>query len=136
MKSLILDLEHAKITYKRDLINPAVYVIICTARELQAPDFRYIRDNIGYPNHFIYKTIFNRREPDEKFKRRKLQTLFNLKQFHGITKRFWDDNIKNLYAVADLGIDCFHVQRTKNAEKTFYDCRHGDSRITTVRFYI
>ena len=117
--------------YKKDIINPQVYVIICTARELVAQDFRFVRDNLGYPDHAIHKTIMNRFEPDPQFKRRRLGKLFNLKQFHGITKRFWDDNLKNLYAVADLGIDCFHVQRTKNAEKIFYDCRHGDSRLAT-----
>ena len=117
--------------YIRDIANPDVYVILCTARELQALDFRFIRDNLGYADHTIYKTIFNRYEPDPRFKRRRLGKLFNLVQFHGITKRFWDDNLKNLYAVSDLGISCFHVGRTNNAEKVFYDCRHGDSRLAT-----
>ena len=115
--------------YKRDLKRDDTYVIICTARELQAQDFRYIRDNLGYPNYAIYKSIMCRHIPDAIFKRRELGKLFNLVQFHGITKRFWDDNLKNVYAVAELGVDSYYVQRTKNAEKVFYDCRHGDSRL-------
>ncbi len=117
--------------YKRDVARTDTYVIICTARELQGQDFRFIRDNLGYPNYSIYKSIFNRHEPDPQFKRRELSRLFNLVQFRYLTKRFWDDNIKNLYAVADLGVECFHVQRTKDAQKIFYDRRYGDSRITT-----
>jgi hypothetical protein len=99
--------------YKRDLMCKKTYVIICTARELQAPDFRFIRDNLGYPNHFIYKSIFNRYIPDPHFKRRELKKLFNLVQFRHLIKRFWDDNIFNVYAVAELGVQSFHVQKDK-----------------------
>jgi hypothetical protein len=102
--------------YKRDLNCPYTYVIICTARELRAPDFRFIRDNIGYPDRFIYKTIFTRKLDNGHFKKRELQKLFNLQQFQNLKKRFWDDNISNLYAVCELGVDCFHVQNRENTQ--------------------
>jgi len=49
-------------------------------------------------------------EADAKLKRRGLCKLLNLRQFQNITRKFWDDNKKNLNAVADLGLQLIHVK--------------------------
>ncbi len=95
--------------YKSDLKNPSVYVVIATARELQAQDFRYIKTNLGYPNKAIYKTALTRYIHDWDFKKRELRKFINLKQFAPLQKRFWDDNARNVYAIADLNIQSYLI---------------------------
>jgi len=95
--------------YKADLLNPAIYVVICTARAALAHDYDFIRNRLGWPNKIICRPVGNM-EPDAVLKRRGLCRLLNLKQFQNIVRVFWDDNKKNLDAVKDLGLKLVHVK--------------------------
>jgi phosphoglycolate phosphatase-like HAD superfamily hydrolase len=95
--------------YKADIANPEIYVVICTARQAIKADFDYIANRLGNPDKIICRPIGNS-ESDAKLKRRGLCKLLNLKQFQKITRKFWDDNRKNLDAVADLGLQLIHVK--------------------------
>jgi len=96
--------------YVLDCINSEIYTVLCTAREYHPIDLQFIVGCLGYPDKLIMRMPGNN-DPDYVYKRRELQRLFNLKQFQKLTKRFWDDNTRNLYAVADLGVHCYHVQK-------------------------
>lgn len=97
--------------YKRDCENPEVYTIICTARNYNILDVEFIASRLGLPDKLIMKPAGDSRsDNDTIYKRRELQRLLNLRQFTGLTKRFWDDNIKNVYAISELGVQCFHIQ--------------------------
>lgn len=87
--------------YKMDLLNPAIYVIICTSRVEHKWDIRFIANYLGLPNKLLMRPVGNM-EPDGILKRRALSRLFNLRQFKPLHKSFWDDNIKNLNATTDL----------------------------------
>lgn len=95
--------------YKADLADPETYTVICTARACHPHDFEFIEQRLGQPNKLISRPLGNN-EADGKIKRRGLCKLLNLKQFQNITRRFWDDNKKNLDAVADLGLQLIHVK--------------------------
>ena len=95
--------------YKKDCANPLVYVIICTAREYAHADVEFIADCLGMPDKLIMRPVGNQ-EHDATLKRRELSRLFNLRQFQNRIKKFWDDNAKNVDAVASLGVKCFHVK--------------------------
>jgi len=97
--------------YKADLANPETYVVICTARQARQADFDFIATRLGNPDKLICRPVGNM-ESDAKLKRRGFCRLLNLKQFQNITRKFWDDNLKNLQAVADLGLQLIHVKST------------------------
>ncbi len=95
--------------YKAALINPAIYVIIATARLCKAYDFEFIRERLGQPDKIICRVTHDP-IPDSVMKKKELKKLFQLKQFANLEKHFWDDSIKNLYAVSELGVYCYHIQ--------------------------
>jgi len=92
--------------YKAALANPAVYVIIATARVLKEADMLYIRDKLGIPNHIIARRDDDDTRRDYVLKVAGLRQLFNLKQFKEVSKRFYDDNVLNLQHVRKLGVHC------------------------------
>lgn len=95
--------------YKKDCADSEVYTIICTSRIYDTLDVEYIAKHLGLPDKLIMRPKDNL-EADHILKYRQLQRLFNLRQFAKLTKRFWDDNIKNVYAISELGVQCFHIQ--------------------------
>ena len=89
--------------YQESLQNPEIYVIIATARELKEPDFQFIREILGMPDHIIGRRIGDSRS-GAALKLLGLRKLFSLKQFAGIGAdciTFYEDNIAYLKAVCD-----------------------------------
>ena len=87
--------------YKKDLRDPECYVIIATARILRGPDWKFISEKVGMPDHVI-----SRAEGDSRsgglLKVLGLKKLFALKQFHEIADVvFYEDNISYLKSVCD-----------------------------------
>ncbi len=95
--------------YKAAIADSTVYVIIATARLCKACDFKFIREQLGQPDKIICR-VTRDPIPDCDMKRKELKKLFQLKQFKNLEKHFWDDSIKNLYAVSELGVYCYHIQ--------------------------
>ena len=87
--------------YQADVINPEIYVIICTSRMINPLDVAYINDRLGMPNKLIMRPLGDE-SADGPLKRRALSRLFNLRQFKKLERRFWDDNKKNIDACRDL----------------------------------
>lgn len=86
--------------YKADLQDPECYVIIATARVLNAPDMQFIRDVLGMPNYIIS------RKPDSAIsggtlKINGLKRFFNLRNFKDAVFTFYEDNTSYLKAVCD-----------------------------------
>lgn len=87
--------------YKADLLDRDTFVIIATARILRGPDYQFIRENLGMPDHII-----SRAEGDARsgglLKVLGLKKLFALKQFQGVDDIvFFEDNINYLKSVCD-----------------------------------
>ena len=99
--------------YRKDLADPACYVIICTARAAQWFDLAFIADRLGQPDKVLCRKQGDMRD-DCVIKRNQLAQLFALRQFAKLKKAasFWDDNKRNIWAVATLGIACYHVKST------------------------
>jgi len=92
--------------YQAALANPAIYVIVATARAMGASDYAYLYNKLGKPDYIISRQGQADRRPDAVLKVNGLRKLFNLKQFQTATKVFWDDNPINLKAVACLHVRC------------------------------
>lgn len=86
--------------YRLDLVDPAVYTIIATARVMQAPDWQFVNEILGKPDYFIS------RKPGQtisggQMKINGLQKFFNLKQFRAAKAVFYEDNMTYLKMVCD-----------------------------------
>ena len=86
--------------YRLDLADPAVFTIIATARIMNKPDWQFVNEILGAPDHLIS------RKPDQvisgaQLKINGLQKFFNLKQFQGVSAVFYEDNVSYLKAVCD-----------------------------------
>lgn len=87
--------------YKKDLSDSDCFVIIATARELKNPDFNFIRNVLGQPNHIIGRKIGDSRSGGL-LKVLGLKKLFSLKQFRGIKDiTMYEDNISYLKTICD-----------------------------------
>ena len=86
--------------YRAELNDPSVYVIIATARVMNAPDWQFVNEILGKPDYFI-----SRKAGDSisgsKLKINGLQKFFNLKQFRKADAVFYEDNTDYLKAVCD-----------------------------------
>ncbi len=87
--------------YRQDLKCPDTFVIIATARIMRGPDYKFVREVLGMPDHII-----SREDGDSRsgglLKVLGLKKLFNLKQFKGVTDIvFYEDNISYLKSVCD-----------------------------------
>jgi hypothetical protein len=96
--------------YKRDLADPDCYVIIATARVLNAPDMAFIRDKLGMPDYIV-----SRKNGDNisggKLKVKGLKKFFNLPAFKRAAWCFYEDNLTYLSYVCDaLCIEGVFVQ--------------------------
>lgn len=100
--------------YKSDLRNPEVYTVICTSRAYHQDNINYIYDHLGLPDKLIMRPVGNL-ETDHLLKFRQLQRILNLKQFSKLTKRFWDDNVKSVYVVSELGVQCCLIESNQGA---------------------
>jgi hydroxymethylpyrimidine pyrophosphatase-like HAD family hydrolase len=86
--------------YMADIQNPEIYVIIATARILNAPDHQFIREILGEPNYIVSRGSDDTRSGKE-LKIKGLQKFFNLVNFKNIDAVFYEDNIEYLKAVCD-----------------------------------
>jgi hydroxymethylpyrimidine pyrophosphatase-like HAD family hydrolase len=86
--------------YMRDNADPDIYVIIATARILNEPDRRFIREILGSPDYIVSRGVADIRSGKE-LKIKGLQKFFNLIPFQGIDAVFYEDNIQYLKAVCD-----------------------------------
>ena len=86
--------------YKKDLADPATYVIIATARVMHDPDWQFVREILGEPDYFI-----SRKDGDTQsgktLKINGLAKFFNLLNFKDAEFTFYEDNVSYLKAVCD-----------------------------------
>ncbi len=94
--------------YIKDCANPEIYVILCTAREQHIRDVLFIVKRLAKPNKIIMRPVGDA-TPDAKLKRRALARLFNLRQFARLPRKLWEDNTRNIAALASLFTVCYHV---------------------------
>jgi len=92
--------------YRVAIANPAVYVIVATARVMKQADLAYLYGKLGKPNYIISRRGDNDARRDYVLKVAGLRRIFNLRQFRACSKVFYDDNILNLQHVAKLGVKC------------------------------
>lgn len=87
--------------YAADLACSDTFVIIATARVMRGPDWKFVRDVVGTPDHFISRADGDGRSGGL-LKVLGLKKLFALKQFHGVDDIiFYEDNISYLKSVCD-----------------------------------
>lgn len=86
--------------YWADLADENCYVIIATARVMNAPDWQFVKEILGEPDYFI-----SRNEGDNQsgktLKINGLAKFFNLKNFKNADAVFYEDNVSYLKAVCD-----------------------------------
>jgi len=86
--------------YRADLRDENCYVIIATARVMNAPDWQFVKEILGEPDYFI-----SRNEGDAQsgktLKINGLAKFFNLIPFQGADFVFYEDNVDYLKAVCD-----------------------------------
>jgi hypothetical protein len=95
--------------YVDDVLNPFIYVIVCTAREIDTFTPRFFADNMAMPNNLIMRPRGNNTQ-DSKLKRSQLSRLFNLRQFAKLPRVLWEDNPRNIDALRDLFNTCIHIR--------------------------
>lgn len=86
--------------YRADLADPECYVIIATARVMNAPDWQFVKEILGEPDHFIYRADGDDRGGAE-LKILGLKKFFNLKNFKEAAAVFYEDNTSYLKKVCD-----------------------------------
>ena len=86
--------------YRLDLSDENCYVIIATARVMNAPDWQFVKEILGEPDYFI-----SRNEGDSQsgktLKINGLAKFFNLRNFRDADAVFYEDNVSYLKAVCD-----------------------------------
>lgn len=86
--------------YRNDIADEECYVIIATARVMGEPDYAFIRDKLGKPDHII-----SRKDGDSisggLLKINGLTKFFNLKNFANAAWVFYEDNASYLKTVCD-----------------------------------
>lgn len=86
--------------YRADLADPECYVIIATARVMNAPDWQFVRDILGEPDYFISRPA-DSNISGKTLKINGLAKFFNLNNFKNAEFVFYEDNIQYLKAVCD-----------------------------------
>lgn len=86
--------------YMADLADKNVYVIVATARVMNAPDWQFIDEVIGRPNYFISRKNGDS-QSGKTLKIKGLQRIANLRQFDMSKATFYEDNAQYLKAVCD-----------------------------------
>jgi hypothetical protein len=92
-------------TYRADLADPECFTIIATARVLNGPDYAFIADKLGMPDHIISRKDGDTRSGGT-LKVLGLRRLLSLCQFQGISDMvFFEDNKDYLTTVVDAFFD-------------------------------
>lgn len=86
--------------YKKDLADPHAFVIIATARVMNAPDWEFVYKNLGMPDYFISRKPGDT-QSGKTLKIGGLAKFFNLKNFQDAEAVFYEDNVQYLKAVCD-----------------------------------
>ena len=86
--------------YRIDLADPSCYVIIATAREMNPPDWQFVNEILGMPDHFISRPKGSN-VSGKTLKINGLTKFFNLVTFRDAEFVFYEDNIQYLKAVCD-----------------------------------
>lgn len=86
--------------YKADLADPNCYVIIATARVMNAPDWQFVKEILGEPDYFISRPK-DSNVSGKTLKINGLAKFFNLVTFRDAEFVFYEDNISYLKAVCD-----------------------------------
>jgi len=86
--------------YKKHCANPEIYVIIATARVIEAADYNFIVQNLGLPNKIVSRDGRNDTRKGAHMKIAGLRFLKNLKQFKNAACTFYEDNLEYLHPVA------------------------------------
>jgi len=86
--------------YQAQLSDPEIYVVIATARVIEAADLAYIKNVLGMPNRIVSRNGRGDTRKGADMKIAGLRFLNNLKQFKGAAKHFYEDNKDYLYPVA------------------------------------
>lgn len=88
--------------YKAQLSDPEIYVVIATARVLEAADLDFIKNQLGMPNKIVSRNGRKDTRKGAAMKIAGLRYLKNLKQFKNASLHFYEDNIDYLYPVAKV----------------------------------
>lgn len=86
--------------YRQDLQDPECYVIIATARVMNAPDWQFVKEILGEPDYFISRPK-DSNISGKTLKINGLAKFFNLVNFKNAEFTFYEDNISYLKAVCD-----------------------------------
>lgn len=86
--------------YRQDLRNENCFTIIATAREMHAPDWEFVEQVLGMPDHFISRKSGDN-QSGKTLKINGLARFFNLKNFKDADFVFFEDNVQYLKAVCD-----------------------------------
>lgn len=86
--------------YRADLQDENCYVIIATARVMNAPDWQFVREILGEPDYFISRKSGDT-QSGKTLKINGLAKFFNLVTFKDAEFIFYEDNIQYLKAVCD-----------------------------------
>ena len=86
--------------YRADLADENCYVIIATARVMNAPDWQFVDEILGKPDYFISRKAGDT-QSGKTLKINGLAKFFNLVTFKNADFCFYEDNISYLKAVCD-----------------------------------
>jgi hydroxymethylpyrimidine pyrophosphatase-like HAD family hydrolase len=86
--------------YKKDLADESCYVIIATARVMNQPDWKFVKEILGEPDYFISRPKGSSIS-GKNLKINGLAKFFNLLNFKDAEFVFYEDNISYLKAVCD-----------------------------------
>ena len=86
--------------YRLDLADSSTYVIIATARVMNEPDWKFVKEILGEPDYFISRPK-NSNISGKTLKINGLAKFFNLLNFKNAEFVFYEDNISYLKAVCD-----------------------------------
>lgn len=86
--------------YQADLRDPECYVVIATAREMHEPDYVFLNDILGMPDHLISRP-HGSSISGKTLKINGLAKFANLLNFKNAEWVFYEDNAEYLKAVCD-----------------------------------
>jgi hypothetical protein len=85
--------------YQKDLTDRSTFVIIATARVINLPDSRFIREVLGQPNALISRDGRDDQRGGAELKITGLRKVINQHKLHLTRKVFFEDNPKYLAEV-------------------------------------
>jgi FMN phosphatase YigB (HAD superfamily) len=87
------------------------YIIVCTARAMNADDYEYLAHHGIYAHKILCRPMDGSENHigDPTLKARKIQRLRNLKQFRGKPVTMFDDSAPVIRAMRAIGIACLNA---------------------------